>query len=92
MAKVFTKCLDCKRKGWIEVSVPSNNRRQIIREAFAKMVEVSPRCQDHRRKAHTVDGTLNLDKTCDGRCMAATGPICSCSCGGQNHGGKFGGF
>jgi hypothetical protein len=26
---------------------------------------------------------------CDPRCMGATGPSCSCSCGGGNHGGNY---
>ena len=26
------------------------------------------------------------EKTCNGICMGATGPSCSCSCGGENHG------
>lgn len=29
------------------------------------------------------------DVPCDGRCMGATGPFCSCSCGGRNHGRWF---
>lgn len=29
--------------------------------------------------------TVN-EKTCNGVCMASTGPSCSCSCGGENHG------
>jgi len=28
------------------------------------------------------------EKTCNGICMGATGPSCSCSCGGENHGGN----
>jgi hypothetical protein len=26
------------------------------------------------------------EKACNGVCMGATGPSCSCSCGGENHG------
>jgi hypothetical protein len=26
---------------------------------------------------------------CDARCMGASGPSCSCSCGGENHGGRW---
>lgn len=29
------------------------------------------------------------DEPCDGRCMGATGPDCSCACGGTNHGGTY---
>jgi hypothetical protein len=48
-------------------------------------------CTEHDR-FHTVTpikGIVNVDKTCDGRCMNATGPNCECSCGGENHGGAF---
>jgi hypothetical protein len=31
-------------------------------------------------------GRVVMDKLCDGRCMAATGNQCECSCGGKNHG------
>ena len=39
-----------------------------------------------RRKMNAVRGTVNMNKGCDGRCMAATGPNCDCACGGANHG------
>lgn len=34
-----------------------------------------------------VVGRYVAEKGCDGRCMAATGWLCDCSCGGRNHGG-----
>lgn len=39
-----------------------------------------------------VKGVYVADKTCDDRCMGAIGPSCSCSCGGQNHGGGLTGW
>ncbi len=33
-----------------------------------------------------LNGTVNTEKVCDGRCMGAIGPSCDCSCGGENHG------
>lgn len=30
--------------------------------------------------------TVKADKDCNGVCMGAQGPSCSCSCGGENHG------
>lgn len=68
----------------------TNNQRNLIQTAYAIAINSSPKCQDHIRTAHTVDGTYNPDRTCDARCMGAVGPACSCSCGGENHGGKFG--
>lgn len=38
------------------------------------------------RTAKPVIGTYKADKKCDGRCLAATGHSCECSCGGKNHG------
>lgn len=35
-----------------------------------------------------VRGTVT-DHECDARCIAATGPRCECSCGGENHGRMF---
>lgn len=48
-------------------------------------------CLDHDRfcKVNTVQGVLRVDKGCNGRCEAATGPDCECSCAGRNHGGAY---
>lgn len=35
-----------------------------------------------------VQGKYSPVKVCDGRCMAATGNVCECQCGGKNHGGR----
>jgi hypothetical protein len=37
---------------------------------------------------HAVYGRTNTHK-CDARCLAATGPDCECSCGGENHGAGY---
>lgn len=47
------------------------------------------RCDTHR--AYPLDwsplaGKVNTEKECGSRCMASTGPSCSCQCGGENHG------
>lgn len=48
-------------------------------------------CVEHRRDLNfkRIEGTYNPQKSCDARCMNATGPNCECSCGGANHGGKY---
>lgn len=46
-------------------------------------------CDPKLLKVNLVKGIFVADKPCDGRCMGATGPVCSCSCGGENHGGKY---
>lgn len=46
-------------------------------------------CDPRKLKVNTVRGIYVADKPCDGRCMGAVGPMCSCSCGGKNHGAKF---
>jgi hypothetical protein len=35
------------------------------------------------------EARTNDRKKCDARCTGATGPACSCSCGGRNHGGGW---
>lgn len=40
----------------------------------------------HRVAVKRVIGRFRADKKCDGRCEAATGQQCECSCGGKNHG------
>ena len=46
------------------------------------------RCPTHRMPTswRELEGTFNAEKACNGRCMASTGPACSCACGGENHG------
>ena len=33
---------------------------------------------------------VTTEEVCDARCMGATGPNCSCACGGANHGASWG--
>jgi len=40
----------------------------------------------HPLKVVRVKATHNPDRPCDPRCAGATGPSCSCSCDGKNHG------
>lgn len=37
-----------------------------------------------------IEGTFNPDHKCDSRCTGAKGNICSCACGGANHGRDHG--
>lgn len=39
-----------------------------------------------RGVARSMNITIKADKDCNGVCMGAQGPSCSCSCGGENHG------
>ena len=32
--------------------------------------------------------TIVAERACNGVCMGAQGPSCSCSCGGENHGSR----
>lgn len=36
-----------------------------------------------------LSGKMNPQKTCNGRCLAATSGACECSCGGANHGASY---
>jgi hypothetical protein len=48
-----------------------------------------PRCTEHGHWIWLVPvrGTHNARKTCNAKCLGATGPACDCSCAGENHGG-----
>jgi len=37
----------------------------------------------------SVDGKTNAAHECNAKCMSSTGPSCSCSCGGANHGAAY---
>lgn len=43
----------------------------------------------HGRHLRKVQGKYRATIKCDGRCMAATGCNCECSCGGANHGAAY---
>lgn len=47
-----------------------------------------PEC-GRRGVAERLYAVTNAAEPCDGRCMGATGPSCSCQCGGKNHGGAY---
>lgn len=50
-----------------------------------------PACPDHGRlKWARIAGTYNAEVRCDARCEGARRPDCECSCGGANHGGRWG--
>ena len=47
-----------------------------------------PQCHSPVRAERLV--AVTTEDVCDGRCMGAAGPNCSCACGGVNHGRAFG--
>lgn len=47
-----------------------------------------PDCTKHLTWGEIV-GQVDQHVPCDARCMAARGPSCVCSCGGENHGCAF---
>lgn len=58
-------------------------------QARGKAVNVTcPEC-GRRRVAERLYAATNAAEPCDGRCMGAAGPSCSCQCGGANHGGAY---
>lgn len=48
-------------------------------------------CSEHDRwfTLTAVKGVLNIDKTCNSRCVNATGMTCECSCAGHQHGAAY---
>lgn len=76
------------------MTTPSREARQRHPFEVARLATLTAYglvCDAHDRflSITVIKGMVNLDKTCDGRCMNATGPNCECSCGGENHGGAF---
>jgi DNA-directed RNA polymerase subunit RPC12/RpoP len=53
--------------------------------ATADTVTKCPQCGARVRLAMVYGERSSIP--CDGRCMGAVGPSCSCACGGDNHGG-----
>ncbi|MBO0884728.1 MAG: hypothetical protein J2P17_31225 [Mycobacterium sp.] len=62
------------------------DRNDVRRELYVPC----PDCQCPDVDVRLVEGVYIADKTCNERCMTATGPACSCSCAGENHGGGHG--
>jgi hypothetical protein len=61
------------------------------RSYLAAMKAVGWVCDEHDRwfTLNAVKGVHNADKTCNARCVAATGMDCECSCAGQQHGAAY---
>lgn len=45
-----------------------------------------PKCNSLRVQSSAVVGVYTEQHICNGACVSAKGPQCSCSCGGVNHG------
>lgn len=45
-----------------------------------------PECRVNLPKSNRVVGTVNEAHVCNAKCMSSTSGVCSCSCGGANHG------
>ena len=45
-----------------------------------------PKCRVNLPKSNRVNGTYNEKHVCNAKCMSSTSGVCSCSCGGANHG------
>ena len=46
------------------------------------------RCSCGRQGVAKTFAPVLSEKVCGARCAGATGPACSCSCGGENHGAR----
>lgn len=51
----------------------------------------APMCPEHAMVLmwRQVEATVDTSVRCGGRCAAAYGPVCVCSCGGANHGERY---
>lgn len=45
-----------------------------------------PKCRVNLPKSNRVNGTLNESHKCNAKCQSSKSGVCSCSCGGKNHG------
>jgi hypothetical protein len=41
------------------------------------------------KAAQQVKGRISKTHKCNAKCLASTGFLCECSCGGKNHGASF---
>lgn len=58
------------------------------RESFWLPPHLCPTCSRVMGRT-AIEGRLNPNVKCSGRCTSATGPVCECACAGANHGGKW---
>ena len=45
-----------------------------------------PACGCNLPKSNRVEGRYNASRKCNAKCQSSTSGVCSCSCGGENHG------
>ncbi|HYQ69037.1 hypothetical protein [Actinophytocola sp.] len=74
-------CEPCRR--------PTRERVEDVQEPGFRYARVTCRECGNSVRVERLHATITYD-VCDPRCMGATGPSCSCSCGGANHGDAYG--
>lgn len=63
--------------------------RDTAHEAYTRTITATCTGCGAQAVLHALKGIYNGSEPCDGACMSAIGPNCSCSCGGDNHGAGF---
>lgn len=73
-------CATCERPYRIDLGEKASSRQQCVM------------CPGGCNHTIIVDrlAAVTTSESCDSRCMGATGPSCSCACGGANHGAGWG--
>jgi hypothetical protein len=79
MPRYFIRCTDCLSIGAVDADTMPN-LFSVVCGACGGHLENMGRVEKDRLK---FDG---IKCACDDRCTSARGPICSCHCGGKNHG------
>ena len=74
---------------WTETSV--NGGPFIRRPLESQIAAIACACGGHA-PGRLIHATTSSRHKCDARCMAATGPVCNCSCNGANHGASYAGI
>ena len=89
-------CRRCKKNGR-----PFANRIDYVASKYGDCYWDPTRPQTHiyedipcptcgfERDANIINGRFVADQKCGGKCVNATGPSCSCQCGGENHGAHY---
>ena len=87
MRRYFYRCFGC-----LEVTALADQ----LPMTFSQSIAVCENCGQHFEYMGRVQRDhLVMDETkckCDDRCLSAKGPLCSCSCGGENHGAGMAGY
>jgi len=77
---------------WAPARLRLTDLRSATDVAWAEaMLSLGWVCPEHDAfvEPRAIRGVVNVDKSCNARCMGAAGPSCECACGGEMHGSRW---